>query len=215
MKKIIFIIIVLICSFCYAQRNEISKHQYYKQGDFEFSFSVNIGNSSSEFKETTEYSGSPAYYNNFSGEDLYIHLGASAGYYFVNNLSFEPELDIDLTVENSLFVIIGNLSYTFFNPANNIFPYVKVGYGWSNYKINDSYYYSAGSFASDDYKIINAAAGLKFRYSSAMALKMEVNYRVMNTTVSSTYSDPSYSQSNKTEINISIISLSIGLAVLL
>jgi len=211
MKKIILLIFIL-GTVCNAQIKDISRQQYFNKGDFEFTFSLNIGSSSINNKSTYRYTGSPVNNTESSYKELYFHLGAAAGYYIIDNLSVEPELDINLSFDNSSFLVIGNLCYSFSKPASNVSPFVKIGYGWSEYKAEPYYY--GGSFDYEDYKIINTGGGLKIRYSGNMMLRMEINYRILSTSASFTSHEPDYSSSSKTDINISVISFSLGIIIL-
>jgi len=198
---IVFFLSAVVCN---AQIKNLSDNQYFKQGDFEISFSAGIGSNNMKNKSSFYSSESPEYIYEYSEEEPYIQLGVTAGFYIINNLSIEPELDIELTLDNSSYLLIGNLSYTFFN-RSGIFTYIKAGYGRSTYQ----------NFNSEDYNIINAGAGLKLRYTDTIALKFEVNYKHMSTAVSSSAVDPYGIQSvNKNEISMKIISLSAGFAIL-
>jgi hypothetical protein len=211
MKKI-FLILFLPALICSAQIRDLYKEQYFNKGDFEFAFFTNIGRSSIQNKITSQSTGSPESNSEFTNEGFHSHIGVAAAYYVVNNLSIEPELNIALFSENSSFSVIGNLNYTFSKPASNVSPFLKLGYGWSEYK-KESYYYGR-SFDAEDYMIINAGAGFKVRYSGYLFLRMEVNYRIQTSSVTEKYQDPYYSSTSKTDITITIISISIGTVIL-
>jgi hypothetical protein len=209
------LIIFLISSTGYAQVIEKLERQFYKQGDWEFGFSANIGGSSKKTKGTNTYGyndgSQPSIYtydNNEKG--IYTHLGISTGYYLIDGFSIEPELNLNFNFEGFSVSILGNLCYTFYFPQKNIFPYLKLGYGMSNNGDN-----SNGLFESLDFKTLNAGAGLKFMYFSSLALKMEINYRNLSGSNTYSYSDQYSSSSSKYEITTSVISISIGISILL
>jgi hypothetical protein len=201
------VIILFLIGDCFPQVKEISKLQYFKQGDFEFSISVNAGNNTQEFK-TTNYP--DAINSQYKTEDIYIHLGASVGYYIIDNLSIEPEFNMELFFENLNTMFIGNLCYTFYKPLNNVYPYIKIGYGWAEYTNSYNYYLIS---SSDNYRIINSGLGLKFRFSSSAMFKTEINYRNLTTSFSTT--NPFNTGSIKTEISSDIFSFSVGISVLI
>lgn len=104
----------------------------------------------------------------------------------------------------------------FLSSLKNIYPYLKVGYGYSN--LNDYDYMgssSRGLFESLDFRTLNAGAGLKLLYSASMSLRMEINYR--NLSGSNKYSYPDYYSSNLNvrDISTSVISLSMGISILI
>ncbi len=209
MRKIFFLIISLLITYSSsAQVKEIKGRQSFNQGDFEISFYTNLGKFSSSTKEISTYSGSQPYESSYSDGSIYLQVGASVGYYIINGLSVEPELDINLSFDGTSTSLLGNLCYTFYIPRKTIYPYIKLGYGLSNY-------HSANLFESLDYKTLNAGAGLKFKYSSVLSMRMEINYKNLSGSNSYYYSDQYYSTSSKSETTVSIISLSIGISVLL
>jgi len=216
MRKIVLLLISLLITYSSsAQVKEIKGRQSFNQGDFEISFYTNLGKYSSSTKEISTYSGSQPYESSYSDGSIYLQVGASVGYYILNGWSIEPELDINLSFDGTSTSLLGNLCYTFYIPRKNIYPYIKLGYGLSNYHAGHYSNNSEGLFESLDYKTLNAGAGLKFKYSSGLALRMEINYRNLSGSNSYYYSDQYYSTSNKSETTISIISLAIGISVLL
>ena len=215
MKRISLILsILLIITSGYAQVNEKSEHQFYKQGDWEFGFSLNIGGSSEQTKETNTYSdGSSQSYStyDYTEKGFYTHLGVSTGYYIINGLSIEPEFDINLYSWEISVSLLGNLCYTFYLPQKNIYPYIKLGYGLSNNPGNN-YNSSNDLFESLDFNTINAGVGIKLTYYSGMAFRMEINYRTINGSDTYYYSA---SSSTEYETTISVISISFGASILL
>jgi hypothetical protein len=214
MKRISFILaILLIITSGYAQVNEKSERQFYKQGDWELCFSANIGSSSAQTKGTIVESyddSSQSYYNYENNEKgIFLQLGVSTGYYIINGLSIEPELNLILYFDEISVSVLGNLCYTFYFPQKNIYPYLKLGYGLSD-EHGDSYLSKSLSL-----KTINAGAGLKIMYFPGMAFRVEINYRNLNGSDGYSYSYPSYTSSNTDETTISVISVSLGISILL
>lgn len=216
MKSISFVLtIFLIITSGYAQVNEKSERQFYKQGDWEFGFSANIGGSSKKTKGTDTYgyndgSQSSTYTYDYNEKGIYIHLGASTGYYIIDGFSIEPELNLNLSLGGFSVSMLGNLCYTFYIPQKNIYPYLKLGYGLSNDAKN-----SNGLFESLNLKTINAGAGLKFMYFPGMAFKMEINYRNLSGSNTYSYSDQYSSSLNNYKITTSVIAISVGISILL
>src|SRR3989304_9781174 len=216
MRSINFMLaIFLIIASGYAQVNEKSERQFYKQGDWEFGFSANIGGSSKKTKGTDTYgyndgSQSSSYTYDYNEKGIYIHLGASTGYYIIDDFSIEPELNLNLSLGGFSVSMLGNLCYTFYIPQKNIYPYLKLGYGLSNDAEN-----SNGLFESLNLKTIHAGAGLKFMYFPGMAFKMEINYRNLNGSNTYSYSDQYSSSSNDYKITTSVIAISVGISILL
>lgn len=202
MKRINFILaIFLIITSGNAQVNEKSERKFYKQGDWEFSLTSNIGGSSKQTKDTYIYS-----YDR-TEKGIYSNLGVSTGYYIINGLSIEPEFNLNLNSDGFSVSMLGNLCYTFYLPQKNIYPYLKLGYGVSNDPDNQN-----GLFEDLNLKTINAGAGLKFMYFARMAFKMEINYRSLNG--SKTFY-PDTPDSYTTETITSIFSVSLGISLLL
>ena len=135
MKRIFFILtIFLIITSGFAQVDEKSERKFYKQGDWEFGFALNIGGSNEQTKQTSTYSDGSSQYSytyDYTEKGFYTHLGVSTGYYIINGLSIEPEFDINLYNWEISASLLANLCYTFYLPQKNIYPYLKLGYGLS------------------------------------------------------------------------------------
>ena len=203
MKRMILVTsIFLIITSGYAQVNEKAERQFYKQGDWEFGFSSNIGSISIQ---TTREPGS--YYNEYTENGIYVNVGIATGFYLINGLSIEPELDINLCSEGFSLSVLGNLCYTLYIPQKNIYPYVKLGYGLSNDPQNTD-----DLFENLDFKTINAGAGVKFIYFPGMAFKTEINYRNLSGSTTFYQGTP---DSYSTESTSSIVSVLIGISILL
>ncbi len=169
--KIVFISLILFILNGYAQVREVGVRQYYKQGDIELSFFSNLGK---VIRTVTAYN-----YRNeeYTYEDDYLHffIGATVGYYIIDGLSIEPEVDfITIIGSDPSYTIIGNLCYTVFSSLENNYFYVKLGYGWG---AAGNYYYEADN---SGYRIINSAIGFKARISSSFTYRLELNYRNMS-----------------------------------
>jgi len=200
MKRMILISsIFLIIISGYAQINEKQERQFYKQGDWEFRFSSNIGSISIQTIDPTNYE--------YTENGIYLNVGIATGFYIINGLSIEPELDINLCSEGLSLSVLGNLCYSFYIPQKNIYPYVKLGYGVSNDPKNTD-----ELFAKLDFKTINASAGVKFMYFRGMAFITEINYR--NLSGSNTFYQGT-PDSYTTESTSSIISVLVGISFLL
>ena len=139
--KFIFVMLttLLFSTICISQVKVISSRPAFKQGAFEFSFAANVGESNNSVKEIyTYYNYYDSSYqlndNNYSDGSLYVQLGASLGYYILDGLSIEPELNINIPFAQTSISLLGNLCYTFSVPQTNVYPFVKAGYGLSNYR---------------------------------------------------------------------------------
>ena len=200
MQRIIRVLaIFLIITSGYAQVNEKPERQFYKQGDWEFRYSSNIGSISIQTID-------PTYYNH-TESGIYLNLGVATGFYIINGLSIEPELDINLCSEGLSLSVLGNLCYSFYIPQKNIYPYLKLGYGVSNDPKN-----TEDLFENLDFKTVNAGAGVKFMYFPDMAFVAEINYR--NLSGSNTFYQGT-PDAYTTESTSSIISVLVGISILL
>jgi len=225
MKKIILLSVIIPIMNLFPQVREIESRSYFKQGDAEFNFSTNLGvgfSTSNVFQTTQNFSPyDSSYYEysyNYSDRPFNLLFTASIGYCIIDGLTIEPELDINLITDDETSIsLIGNLTYNFSIPKKNTYPFIKLGYGLSNY-YSDHYYYghqneSGGS--SLDTKVFNAGAGLKFLYSSGMALKLEINFKNYNYSTSNSYSNEYSQNTYKIDNDMNVISLSIGFSILL
>jgi hypothetical protein len=210
MKKIIVSLIILLISSLSAQIKNISERQYFRQYDWEVTSSVAIG-----LSQTTSESNSPNYYSNGSGdEQFYSEISLSLGFFILDGLSVEPELDYNFFSDDASFSILANVSYTLHIPKKNIYPFFKVGYGKSGFTGYYGYYpeNSEGLFESLDANVINASAGLKIIQSSSFAMILELNYKYItfNQTVSG-----EYIEAHEVDTKTSLLSIKIGGSFLL
>ena len=200
MQRIIRVLAIsLLITSGYAQVNEKPERQFYKQGDWEFRYSSNIGSISIQTID-------PTYYN-YEENGIYLNIGIATGFYIINGLSIEPELDINLCSEGLSLSVLGNLCYSFYIPQKNIYPYVKLGYGVSNDPKN-----TEDLFENLDFKTVNAGAGVKFMYFPDMAFVAEINYRNLSGSTTFYQGTP---DAYTTESTSSIISVLVGISILL
>ena len=211
MKKILLALIVILISSLSAQVRNISERQYFNQFDWEVASSVAIGLSQTTYESTPQN-----YYGGGSGdEQFYSEISISIGFFILEGLSIEPELEYNFFQDDASFSMIANISYTLHIPKKSIYPFFKVGYGKSGFT---GYYYgyypenSEGLFESLDANVINTSAGLKIIQSSSFAMILELNckYITFNQTVSTDYIEP-YEVDTKT----SSLSIKIGGSFLL
>jgi hypothetical protein len=224
MKKIILFSIIIPILNIFPQVREIESRSYFTQGDVEFNFSTNlgVGFSSSNIFQTIQnfYPYDSSYYeysSQQSDREFNLLFTASFGYCIVDGLTIEPELDINLVTDNETSIsLIGNLTYNFNIPRKNTYPFIKLGYGLSNYYSDSHYGYSNESGGNSlDTRVFNAGAGLKFLYSSGMALKLEINFKNYNYSTTSSYTDQYYQNASQLDGDMDVISLSIGFSILL
>lgn len=116
-----------------------------------------------------------------------LDVNISPGYYFIDGLSFEPEIGMfaDLSSgsnSKAYLKFVGNVSYTFYSADKSFAPYVKAGIGTSN---GIEIFFSGLQGAlpetlSDSYSsvtILNAGLGMKFLVAKSAAVRTELNYR--------------------------------------
>lgn len=225
MKKIILLAVIIPIMHIYPQVREIESRSYFKQGNVEFNFSTNIGvgfSTSNVFQTTRNFAPYDSSYNeysyNYSDRPFNLLFTASIGYCILDGLTIEPEIDINLITDAETSIsLIGNLTYNFNIARKSTYPFIKVGYGLSNYYYDYYYYGNANESngSSLDTRVINAGAGIKFLYSSGMLMKLEINFKNYNHSRSSSssyeYSESTYKIDNDTNV----ISLSLGFSILL
>ena len=214
MKKVIMTyIIIFITTSLDAQVINISDRQKFRQFDWESAVSLSIGLSSTSFKNTSQnFYGN----GNINGE-FYFEISLLLGFFIIDGLSIEPEIDYNFFSGDATLSMIGNVSYTFNIPGKNIYPFIKIGYGISGYTAYGYNYYgvSDGLFESLDAKVINVGAGLKIVQSSSFAMRIELNYKNISYTQSQydPYHDPYYEPyvgPNEISTNTSVLSIKIG-----
>lgn len=220
--KIILIVLFLIANL-FPQVREIKSISFLSQGDFEVNFSTSLGAAFSRYHSTntdksfnfydSTYS-TNTYSSDHSGRDFLFLLSASIGYYFIDGLSFEPELEINLISSDEISVsILANLTYNIRTSSNKVIPYIKLGYGLGNY-LTDYNYYGGSSDNSLDTKVFNAALGIKLAYTPWSVMRLELNYKYFSNSNSYSYSDPYIQTSIETESSIDALSIAFGYSIL-
>ena len=208
-KLAITFIIILLTTSLTAQVKNISGRQKFQQFDWECAASFSIGLSS-----TSSESSKQNYYGSNSGNgDFYSEISLALGFFILDGLSIEPEIDYNFFEGDATLSVIGNVSYTINIPRKKIYPFFKIGYGISGYAVNRYNYYGGSNdlFGSLDAKVINAGAGLKIVQSSWFAMRLELNYKYISYTQSQY--DPYYASSNDLNditANTSVLSIKIG-----
>ncbi|MEJ2196827.1 MAG: hypothetical protein P8X73_18485 [Ignavibacteriaceae bacterium] len=176
MKKIIMtFIIIFITTSLSAQVINITDRQKFKQFDWECNTSLSIGLSSKSSESSSQY-----YYSNNSGNgEFYSEISLALGFYILDGLSIEPEIEYNFFEGDATLSLIGNVAYTLNLPGKKIYPFFKIGYGISGYSAYGYNYYerSSGLFESLNAKVINAGIGLKIVQSSLFAMRIELNYK--------------------------------------
>lgn len=206
-KLTITFIIILLTTSLTAQVKNISGRQKFQQFDWECAVAFSIGLSSTSFESSEQN-----YYGNGNGDsEFYSEISLALGFFILDGLSIEPEIEYNFFSDDATLSIIANVAYTFNIPRKKIYPFIKVGYGISGFTVYRYYYYGGtnGLFESLDAKVINAGAGLKIVQSSSFAMRIELNYKNISYTQSQV--DP-YDLSNDYEIstNTSALSIKIG-----
>lgn len=206
--------IFLILTFCSltiltsAQVRRIADRENFASGDLELGISSNTGVYDKETNGGNDFVG---YYNYNQGREFYFSLNAYGGYYFLDGLSFGPEIGIDLSNDGAIY-IIGNLSYTFNSSSRSFYPYVKAGYGVTD--VSNHSGDGKGLFGSLNYSLLNFGLGVKILQSSNFALIIEVNYKNIkgSDSVEQYYPEP-YSMTYDTKIEILTFSFGSALAL--
>ena len=226
MKKIILFSVIIPVMYIHPQVREIESRTYFKQGDFEVNISTNIGvgfsttnatNTSKNFNYYDSTYNTETYKFEYSDRPFNLLITASLGICVIDGLTIEPEMDINLVTDAEVSIsLLANLTYNFSIPRKNSFPFIKIGYGISNY-MNDYYYgYSSGTGESSlDTKVFNTGVGLKIVYSSGMAMKLEINYKHYSYSNSSSYDDYYYQNVYESNTVVDALTLSIGYSILL
>lgn len=204
--SITFIIIFLTTSLT-AQVKNITDRQKFQQFDWECDVAFSIGLSSTSFEKSEQN-----YYGNGNGDSkFYAEISLALGFFILDGLSIEPELEYNFFPDDATLSLIANVAYTFNIPRKKIYPFIKIGYGISGFTVYRYYYYerSNGLFESLDAKVINTGAGLKIVQSSSFAMRIELNYKNISYSQSQ---DDSYdlSYDYKISTNTSVLSIKVG-----
>jgi len=143
----------------------------FEQGDFELSM---LGNAGKESLKST-YAGIT--FDDQSYE--YVSLNFCLGYYILDGLSIEPEVDwfaqedVTPSISGTL-----NLSYTQRIPESIIAPFVRIGYGFGN----TIFVQSKPDFPyiilrSGTVRLVNLGAGIKISISPDVIVRTELKYK--------------------------------------
>jgi len=179
MRSFIFIALLnfLLIAPITAQVKIIPERQNFNQFDWECSISTSLGISKTSSKSSYENG------INYLSDDksAYSEFILSIGFFILEGLSIEPEINFSDYFSNPYISLIGNVCYTLNIPRKNIYPFAKIGYGISGFN-KDEYYYgyndeTNGLFGSLDAKVISASLGIKYISSSTIAYRLEVTYK--------------------------------------
>ena len=202
------LVVIIICLFSVnikAQATEKVNYAFLK-GSWELNLSGDMGSMTSKTK--IESAGSS---NEISSDYTYFQLHIIPGYFLIDGLSFEPELDF-LFVEDSKpsYSLIPILSYTYLIPSNpNLAIYIRGGYGLTNsYNHFGALLRQSGDL---DIGVINVGAGLKILATENFCIRTEINYRRSSNIEGNPTNSPSYSITQ----TLSNIRLLLGLSILL
>ncbi len=220
--KILTNVIVVICLFfqfsvmSLGQVDDSTQTGIFKKGNWELNFSASIGNITSSRSSTSSGAyGSSS--DSKSSSVFYIQLGVIPAYFFTDNLSFEPEINVFIQNQEGAdskpsLSFLGNLAYNFNLPQKNVVPFIRVGYGISN-SLQIPVVTGILGRVSDDLSvsILNAGAGLKVVVSKHVLLRTEINFRRYGYKVENNYS---YYQSSY-DYSITSVSGIFGFSILL
>jgi opacity protein-like surface antigen len=191
MKKLLYLTVIALCTIpsIHAQDVDISSESAklrigdvdisvrrapFMKGDWELSLSGAVGKYSSE----TSTSGGDWKYSDESSR-FYATLSLTAGYFLIDRLSLEPEVNF-FTYEGGppAESIILNLSYTHPFEHSIIALFIRGGYGLGNgssvFGISDIPVHSTDGFKV---KTVNAGTGVKLLVAQNVALRIELNYQ--------------------------------------
>ena len=221
MKTKIIILALILNSFSYSQVREIESRTYFKQGDFEINFSLNLGTGFTSYESDNTDKSSYYYYYDHGDRPFVFLVSAAVGYCIIDGLSVEPEFDINFITDAEISTtILFNAIYNFNIPKKSIYPFIKLGYGISNFN-SDYYYYDYNSNDNSlSTGVLNLGAGLKIAYSSGMALKLELNYKRFTYSSPYTYyyyNEYTYEGETRTadlSVAVDAITLSIGYSIM-
>ncbi len=210
-RNLFFVVFsIFLLSLCIQAQTVQNDRYAFTKGSWELNLSGDIGSQTS----TSKYE-SGGYSQEYSSDHTYFQLHIIPGYFIIDGLSFEPELDF-LFLENSKpsYSLIPNLSYTYLLPSNSkLALYVRGGYGLSNsYNLFGLLIRTSNSL---DVGVINLGAGIKFLATENFSIRTEINYRRTSYTDEYSYSDPYYSYSSKTKNTLSNVRLLLGLSIIL
>ncbi len=223
MKKIILFLVIISMASMNSQVREVESISSFKQGDFEVNFSTNLGagflkttstNTDQYFNYNDSIYYSQSYNSEYSSREFLFLFSASIGYYFIDGLSFEPEFDVNLITDDEVSIsILANLTYNFSTTSKKTYPYVKVGYGLSNY-VTYYDYYGGSTDNSLDTQVFNAALGIKMIYTSGSMMRLELNYKYFSNSRSNSYADQYNQSSIESNTGIDALTIAFGYSIL-
>lgn len=197
---------------------ELESITNFTQGDIEVSFSTNIGVGFATTNSimTSNYSSGFLIQENSSRPFIFL-ISASMGVCIIDGLSVEPEFDINFITDSEISTtLLLNVTYHFALPRKRTFPFIKLGYGLSNFLSGSDYgYYYQSNNSSIDTQVINVGVGVKVIYTSGTAMRIELNYKHFSSSNSSSYSDQYYNQSTYSDTDIDALTFSIGFSILI
>lgn len=220
MRNIIVAFIIFPFLTLSAQVREIKERTYFKQNNLEFNFSTHVGIG---FSTTTQSGTYQNYYDSSftnytettSERPFNLLFSASVSYFILDGFSVEPEFDINIIADAEMSVsLLANLSYTFNIPGKNVYPFIKLGYGVSNYNPRH-HFFDGTNDNSLDTRIFNAGAGFKFVYTAGMSMNIGITYKNYSTSSKASFGYQYYTEDSKEETVTNAIVFSIGLSILL
>jgi hypothetical protein len=178
-----------------------------KKGDVELSLAGSFGSSSMS-------------QGSYSSDMKYAILSVSSGYYLIDGLSVEPEIDW-LAMKDGFpgWLFLGNVSYTYpgIDERHRIAPFIRVGYGVSNSVQALTMQLLARTSNKMDVGVFNVGGGLKLGLVERAFLRAEVYYRQFNWTESSSYYDYASQRylAQSADAKFSNFGMSMGLSIIL
>ena len=224
MKTAVFLTILIVTLPIYSQVIEVGSPGRFKQGDLDFGISANlgIGFSNININSTSEryYSYDTVFYKynrSDSHRPLNLILSATIGYYIIDGLAFEPELDLNFIFDADASISLsGNISYNFNSPTEKSHPFIRLGYGVSNYYRGYSSWYEKDTESNSlDTKVFTVGAGYKLLTSSNFSMKVEINYKNFSHSTSRSGADEQGKYLSESEEDMDLVSLSFGFSVFL
>lgn len=207
------LLIVLMC-LLFSTRSYSQSSFQFLQGKVELGLSGSFG---SMFTDSEMKSSSSNSTTKHSDSRTYFQLSLMPAYYFIDGLSFEPELDLFFFEKNKpAFSLIGNASFTVNVGKPNIAAFFKAGYGISN-SLKMPLNIGLVNRVSDkmDVPIINLGTGAKICITENVLLRTEINYRILSYSYTNSYKTAFYSYSNTAKYEYTFLTMLVGISVIL
>jgi len=181
----------------------------FKKGDVEFSFSGSAGSWARDHSENYT-SGSS---NSNSGTRMYGFFALCPGYYLVNGLSAEPEVNlIAISHDTPIEYLLLGVSYTYLRPNSKIAPFIRLGYGVSNSLQMPGMTVYPDRFCDKlGVSVVNVGAGAKFLLTRSILFRTELNYKTHGWSMW----DNSGSESHNSNYHYSFIGLLFGFSIII